>query len=31
LRKIEDEWVQAGFPTGEPLEIIVSRALGSAG
>jgi len=31
LRKIEDEWVQAGFPTGEPLEKIVSRALGSAG
>lgn len=30
LRKIEDEWVQAGFPTGEPFEKIVSRALQSA-
>ena len=30
LRRIEDEWVQAGFPTGEPLDRIVSRALQSA-
>lgn len=30
LRRIEDEWVQAGFPTGEPLDQIVSRALQSA-
>jgi poly(A) polymerase len=30
LRKIEDEWVQAGFPSGEPFEKIVSRALRSA-
>ncbi len=30
LRQIEDEWVHAGFPTGEPLERIVSRALQSA-
>ncbi len=30
LRRIEDEWVQAGFPSGEPLDRIVSRALQSA-
>ena len=30
LRRIEEEWVRAGFPTGEPLDEIVSRALRSA-
>ncbi len=30
LRRIEDEWVQAGFPTGETLDQIVSSALQSA-
>jgi poly(A) polymerase len=30
LRQIEDQWIQAGFPTGEPLDQIVSRALQSA-
>jgi len=30
LRRIEEEWVGAGFPTGEPLDEIVSRALRSA-
>ena len=30
LRKIEDDWVRAGFPSGDPLEEIVSRALRSA-
>ena len=30
LRRIEDEWVGAGFPSGEALEAIVSRALAAA-
>lgn len=30
LRKIEDDWVRAGFPSGEPFDDIVSRALRSA-
>jgi poly(A) polymerase len=30
LRQIEDEWVRAGFPTGDALEEIVSRALAAA-
>ena len=30
LRKIEDDWVEAGFPTGELFQKIVSRALRSA-
>lgn len=30
LRTIEDEWVRDGFPTGDALERIVSRALASA-
>ena len=30
LRRIEDEWVRAGFPSGELLERIVTRALESA-
>ena len=30
LRTIEDEWIRAGFPSGEPFEDIVSRALRSA-
>ena len=30
LRQIENEWVEAGFPTGEELEAIVSRSLKSA-
>ena len=30
LRRIEDEWVCAGFPSGEALDAIVSRTLASA-
>jgi poly(A) polymerase len=30
LRRIEDEWVRAGFPSGEALDAIVSRTLASA-
>ena len=30
LRKIEDEWVEAGFPTGEAFEQIVRQALSRA-
>jgi poly(A) polymerase len=30
LRRIEDEWVKAGFPTGEALERIVADALAAA-
>jgi len=30
LRKIEDRWVEAGFPSGEALEKIVSDALATA-
>jgi len=30
LRRIEEEWVGAGFPTGQPFDEIVSRALRSA-
>jgi poly(A) polymerase len=30
LRRIEDEWVAAGFPSGEALETIVSQALATA-
>lgn len=30
LRKIEDRWVEAGFPSGEALEKIVSEALATA-
>jgi poly(A) polymerase len=31
LRRIEDEWIRAGFPSGEPFEKIVSKALQAAG
>ena len=30
LRRIEDDWVRAGFPSGEALEAIVRRALADA-
>jgi len=30
LRKIEDQWVEAGFPAGEELESIISHALRNA-
>lgn len=30
LRKIEDRWVEAGFPAGEELEAIISQALRNA-
>ena len=30
LRRIEDEWVEAGFPSGDVLDGIVSRALAAA-
>jgi len=30
LRKIEEEWIRAGFPSGDALEDIVSRALAAA-
>ncbi|MFL6765993.1 MAG: CCA tRNA nucleotidyltransferase [Sphingomicrobium sp.] len=30
LRRIEDEWVEAGFPTGDAFDDIVSRALAKA-
>jgi poly(A) polymerase len=30
LRQIEDRWVEAGFPEGEPLEDIVAKALADA-
>jgi poly(A) polymerase len=30
LRRIEDEWVEAGFPTGDAFDEIVSRALAKA-
>jgi poly(A) polymerase len=30
LRRIEDEWLRAGFPSGQELEEIVGRALASA-
>ncbi|MEO6360037.1 MAG: CCA tRNA nucleotidyltransferase [Sphingomicrobium sp.] len=30
LRAIEDAWIAAGFPTGQPFDIIVSRAVSSA-
>ena len=31
LRAIEDDWVEAGFPTGEELEAIVRKAVKAAG
>jgi poly(A) polymerase len=31
LRKIEDEWVEAGFPVGDDFDRIVSQALQNAG
>ena len=31
LRAIEDRWVEAGFPSGEAFERIVSAALTAAG
>ena len=31
MRRIEDDWVRAGFPTGEPFDRIVSAALAAAG
>ena len=30
MRRIEEEWVRAGFPTGEPFERIVGSALAAA-
>ena len=30
LRKIEDRWIEAGFPEGEALDAIVTEALASA-
>jgi len=30
LRKIEDQWIEAGFPTGDEFETIVSQALQNA-
>jgi poly(A) polymerase len=30
LRRIENEWIAAGFPSGETLEEIVARALAAA-
>ena len=30
LKAIEDAWVDAGFPTGEPFKAIVNDALASA-
>jgi poly(A) polymerase len=31
LRQIEDQWVEAGFPSGDEFEAIVSKALQNAG
>ena len=31
LRRIEEHWVQSGFPTGDPFERIVKEAVNSAG